>query len=133
VAEFPSAEQPAALRLLSAQAQLALPARRDRADQNALTHMIALNAGTEFMDYSDRLVTDRQSRRHRVLAAHDVQVGAANRGQCHAYDRLPRSRLRVRLFFESKLARRAEDIRLHERALDRTRSMLFDCKRHHQL
>src|SRR5437899_2341337 len=60
VAELPSSGQ-AALRFLTGEAGLALPARRDRADQHALADMVAENAGTNLVNDADGFVADRQA------------------------------------------------------------------------
>jgi hypothetical protein len=73
---------------------LALAARRDRADEHALADLVACDAGAEFADDADGLVTDDEPTAHRVLAAKDVQVCAADGRQGHADDGLARARPR---------------------------------------
>ena len=57
---------------------------------------IADDAGAERLDTPDRLVADDQACPHRVLAAQDVHVGAADRGQRHADERFADAGLRPR-------------------------------------
>ena len=62
VAEFPAADGAAALRPVSAQAKVALAARSNGADQDAIAYFVAGDAGTDLMDHADRFVADHQAR-----------------------------------------------------------------------
>ena len=86
VAEAPAADglvagAVAALREVAGQAGVALAARRDGADEDALADLVAGHAGAELLDDADRLVADDQPGPDRVLALDDVEVGAADRRQ----------------------------------------------------
>ena len=73
------------------QAIEALAARRDRADDDALADgVVGLEPGAELLDDADRLVAEDQPGPHRILAADDVHVGAADRRRRDPDDRLAR-------------------------------------------
>ena len=96
VAEAPAADRlvagaVAALREAPDEAGAALAAGGDRADQDAIADLVAGDARTELVDDADRLVADDEPRLHRILAADDVDVGAADRRQRHADDGLARA------------------------------------------
>ena len=97
VAEPPAADRlvpvaVAALGEVPGEAGAALAARRDRADQHPVADLVAGDARAQLVDHADRLVADDQAGPHRVLAAEDVQVGAADRRQRDADHRLARRR-----------------------------------------
>ena len=97
VAEAPAADRlvaaaVTALGRLADEAGVALAARRDRADEDAVADLVADDAGTELVDDADRLVADDEPGLDRVLALQDVDVGAADRRQRDADDRLARAR-----------------------------------------
>ncbi len=84
VAEAPAADRlvapaVAALRLVLREAGAALAAGGDGADEHPVADLVARHAGSQLFDHADRLVADDQARAHRILAAQDVQVGAADR------------------------------------------------------
>jgi len=88
---FVSAAVPA-LRELPGQTRAALAAGRDGSDKHALADLIPGNAWAQFFNNAHRLVTDDEAGFDRVLAAHDVQVRAADGRQrdadhspAHAY------------------------------------------------
>ena len=79
----------AALRVCAVQAVEALAARGDGADDDALADLVdSLEAGAELLDDADGLVSEDEAGLDRILAADDVDVGAANRGQRDPDDRL---------------------------------------------
>ncbi len=78
----------AALRVLSRKAGATLSAGRDGADQHAIADRVSGHPGAELRHDADRLVADHQAGPYGVLAAEDVQVGAADRRQGHSDDRL---------------------------------------------
>src|SRR5205085_914946 len=95
------AERTAALRVDTVQAIETLAARRDRADDHALTELVeALEADAELLDRADRLMAEHQARSHRVLAADDVDVGAADGRRRDLDDRLSGPRVRPRHVLE---------------------------------
>jgi hypothetical protein len=103
----------AALRQKPGQAGVALPARRDRPDQDAVADGIADNAGANFLDHPDRLVADDAAGSDRILAAHDMQVGAADRRQCNSNDRVTRAGARPLDLFDSESVLGAKYVGLH--------------------
>jgi hypothetical protein len=58
-------------------------------------------------------VADDEARPHRILAAHDVQVGAADRRQGDANDDLTGARVRQRYGLEANVALAMKDGRAH--------------------
>src|SRR5581483_494008 len=73
---------------MSRQTGMALTAGSDGPHKHAITDFIAGDAGAEFFDHAHRLVADDEARINRVLAAHDMQISAADRRQRHANHRL---------------------------------------------
>ena len=88
----PAAEAVAALRVLAREAGAALPAGRDGPDQHAVADVVAGDARAEFLDDAHRFMADDEPRLHRILAAHDMEIGAADRGGSDAQDRLAGTR-----------------------------------------
>ena len=81
----------AALRMRAVQAIEALPARRDRADDDALAdRVLAFQALAELLDDADRLVAEDQALADGVFALDDVDVGAADRRRRDPDDRFSR-------------------------------------------
>jgi hypothetical protein len=120
VAETPAADRlvagaVAALRVLAAQAGAALAARSNRADQHAITDRVAGDAGAELADHPHRLVSDDQAAAHRVLAAQDVQIGAADGRQGDSYDRLTRTGGGPWNLLDTDVVDAVEDVGLHRR------------------
>ena len=58
-----------------------MTAGRNSADQNAIADLISGQSFAEFFDHANRLVSDHQSRFHRVFAAQYVQVRPADGGE----------------------------------------------------
>jgi hypothetical protein len=106
VAEAPAADglvaaAVAALREFAGEAGVALTARGDGADDDAIADRVAGHADSQLFDDADWLVADDQARLDRILAAGDVQVGAADRGHRHTDDGLARSGVRPRHFLDA--------------------------------
>src|SRR5262249_61860469 len=91
-----------------------LPARRNRANDDALSHRVEpVEPGAELVDHADRLMADDQSRPDRILAAHDVHVGPADRGCRDADDPFARARNGPRHLLHVGVILAFEDDRLH--------------------
>ena len=112
----------AALAEVAGQARAALAARRDRADEDALADLVPGDAGAELLDDADRLMADDEPRADRVLALHDVDVGAADRRRGHADDGLAWTGMRPRDLLDADVARAVEHRRPHEVGRDGSRS-----------
>src|SRR5262249_53260312 len=96
IPEAPTADSSTALRVHAVQAVKALSAWRDRANDHTLSHaVVRLEPGTELFDDANRLVTQDQTRLHRVLAADDVYVGPADRRGRDPDDGFSRTRRRL--------------------------------------
>src|SRR5437667_2330791 len=91
VAEFPSTKCTPALRPVSAEARVALSARRNGADQYAIAHCVAGNAVSNFVDYADRLVTDDQAVSDGILALQDMKICATDGSERDPDNRFSRS------------------------------------------
>ena len=119
VAEAPSADgleafaAVAALRAVAREARPALAARRDGSDDDAVARREPDDARAEGLDPPDRLVTDDEPGPDRVLALEDVHVGAADRRQRDADERLARSGLGTRDLAQLDLALLDEHCRSH--------------------
>jgi hypothetical protein len=92
-----------------------LAARRDCPDQHAVAHGVARDARAELFDDADRLVADHQSRADGVLAAQDVEVGSADRGQRDANDRVADARPRAFHLLHTEIVRAVKHGRAHRR------------------
>ena len=103
----------AALRQVAGQAGAALAARRDCADQHAVADLIAGDTEAEFFDDADRLVADDQAGAHGILAAHDVQVSAADGRQGDADHGFADARARLFNFFDAKVIHAMKHVRSH--------------------
>ena len=72
----------------SVEAIEALPARRDRADDDALTDAIlAVEPGPDRVNHADRFVAEDEAGPHGILAADDMHVRATDRRRRNSYDR----------------------------------------------
>src|SRR5262249_18364156 len=92
VAEPPPAEPSTALRMRTIQAIDTLAAGGYRPDNPPVANAIFIfQPGAERFDDADRLVAQDQPGLHRVLATHDVHIGAADRGCRDSDDSLSRS------------------------------------------
>ena len=115
VAEAPAAKRPVALRVRRVEAVETLPARRDGADDDALSdEVVVLQPVTERVDHPDRLVAEDETRLHRVFALDDVHVGAANGRGGDANHRLAGSRDRFLPFLDLDNAGPAEHGGFHQ-------------------
>ena len=94
VAEPPAADHlplvlvAGALCTVAVLAEEAAAARGDGADEHAVAGLVADDGGPELVDHADRLVADDPAGLHRILAAQDVHVGAADGRHRHADDRI---------------------------------------------
>jgi hypothetical protein len=77
-----------ALGLVTGEAGMALAARGDRANQDAVADLVTGNASAQLGDHTDGFVADDQTGADGILAAQDVEVGAADRGEGDADDGL---------------------------------------------
>jgi hypothetical protein len=55
-----------------------LTARGDRAHQNAVADLVSRQSFPDFFDDADRFVADHESGFHRIFAADDMNIGAAD-------------------------------------------------------
>ena len=92
-------------RQIAAEAEIALPARRDGADEDAVTDLISGETDAQFMNDANGFMPDHQTGTHRVLPFENVQVRPADGCQCHTNNRLARSRLWDRDRFDGDLIR----------------------------
>ena len=115
VAEPPAARRPVALRIRTVEARVALPARRDGADDHALADVVlGLETLAEGVNHPDGLVAEHQSRLHGVFTAHDIDVGAADRRHRDLDHRLPGAGHRLGPLFNRQPIRAAKHHRLHD-------------------
>ena len=98
-----------ALSELTRQAGAALSTWRNRADQNSVADFITGNAVTELFDYPNRFVANNQTGAHRIFAAHNMEIRAANCRQRDSNNGLADSRMRARHFFDSDISGSAEN------------------------
>jgi hypothetical protein len=80
-----------------------LAARCDGADQNTVANFVAADARTEFLNHTDRFMTDNQTRFHWIFAAHNVQVSPANGREGDANDGFADSGVGPRHFFDADI------------------------------
>jgi hypothetical protein len=90
----------AVLRAATAQAGVTLAAGRDGPGDHPLTLDETAHLRTQPLDDAHRLMTDGQPFGHRVFAAQDMHVGAANGRGGDAHQRIQRADFRNRLVFE---------------------------------
>jgi hypothetical protein len=98
---------------LADEAGVALSAGRDRADEDAVTDLVADHSGPELVDDADGLVADDKSRSDRILALEDVDVRATDGRQRDADDGLTRAWARARHLLDPDVTGRMEDRRPH--------------------
>jgi hypothetical protein len=79
---------------MARQTAVALAARRDRTDEHSIPNRVTRDSCTQLFDDTDGLVPDDASDLDWILAADDVEVGAADRGECDPDDRFTGSRAR---------------------------------------
>src|SRR5262245_23491944 len=102
-----------ALRKIAGQTGAALAARSDRSHQYGFAYCIARDARSKLFNHSDRFVSNDKPRFDWILTAHDVQVGAADRGQRDSNERLAHAGMRFLDFFYLKLVYTSKDVRPH--------------------
>jgi hypothetical protein len=112
------AEDPAtvhAVRVHALLARVALPARGDARDEDAIALREARDGGADLLDDADPLVPEDPAVGHRRhVALHDVEVGAADRGLLDPDDRVGGvAHDRVRLLLPGALPGAVVDERLH--------------------
>lgn len=90
---------------------------RDRADQNSIADFVSSYALIEFFNYSNRLMSNHESRLHRIFAAKNVQIGPANGRQCDSNDRFASAGVRTSDVFNADLVRSVKHIRAHRFAI----------------
>src|SRR5262249_12919301 len=76
VSEFPPPNRTAALRPFAAQAIVALPARRNRTHEDAVSYRIAGKTDTHLVDHPNRFMPYDQARLHGIFALQYVQIGS---------------------------------------------------------
>jgi hypothetical protein len=85
----------------------------DRAGDDALAFLVALHLRAQLLDDPHRLVTDDQSLADGILAAKDVNIGAADRGRRDAQQRIQGSDVGHRSRFQDDASRFGKDGRHH--------------------
>lgn len=133
VPEPPSAKQSPALRPVATETGFALAARSNRSRQHALAGRIAFDSKTKFMDHARSFVTKRETFSHLILAADDVNVGAANCGQADLNDGFSRTGLRNHLFLKAELPGRPKHVGVHHATGKLFRFPFFEFDDHYEI
>ena len=118
VAEAPAANRfhafaVSALRPLRRQASTALSARCDRADEHTIANRVSGDAFAEFFDYSDRLVSNDETRLHGIFSAQNVKIRAANGRERDSDHSLTDTGARAWHLFEPNVVRSMKNVRPH--------------------
>ena len=127
VAEAPAADgleagPVSALGEVTGQAGVALAARGDGSDEDALTDLVAGHTGAQLLDDADGLVAERQAWADRVLALDDVDVGPADRRERDPDEGLARTGPRSLDLLDVELLGRVKDVGPHGVDRDHVRS-----------
>src|SRR5262249_43751119 len=105
----------AILRMLAAQAGIAVPAGRDRPCNDPLSLLVSRHRRAELLDHAHWFVADDQALAPRTLAAKDAHGGAADRGRGEAPPGMERPDIGPRSGVEDDPPRLHEHRRLHLR------------------
>src|SRR5687767_4362213 len=104
IAKAPASQRPAALRVRAVQAVEALATGCDRADDDALSDpVMRVETLAQLLNRADGFVAEHEPGFYGIFAAHNVHVGAANRGGGDLDDRLARPRHRLCHLFYTDL------------------------------
>jgi len=87
--------------VMSRQARGALPARCDRTYEYAIADLKARHSRAELFNYADWFVTDSQAGFDGILAANNVNIGAADCRERYAYHCFANARVRPWNLFDS--------------------------------
>jgi hypothetical protein len=82
------------------------------------------------MDHAYRLVSDCEPLSHRVFPANDMHIGSADGGEPDLNHGLTGTGFGDDFFFQPKIARRAEYVRVHHPFGELLRFSLFECEDH---
>jgi hypothetical protein len=113
------------LRQVTGEARPALSTRRDGADQDTVADFVAGDTNPQLLNHADGLMSDHESGLHRILAADDVQVGAADRRRRDLDQRFAGTNAWTRNFLDADVADAMKDGGAHRVRRKRPRVLLL--------